>query len=112
MTRRYLLAAATAAAETLRGQTASQSASNEDFWLQARLAFTVDRNLLNFNNGSVCPAPKIVQEAMERYWTVTNLSPSHYVDELLLPETEVIRAELAREFGCDAEELALTRNTS
>jgi isopenicillin-N epimerase len=112
MTRRYLLAAATAAAETLRGQTATQSASNEDFWLQARLAFTVDRNLLNFNNGSVCPAPKIVQEAMERYWTVTNLSPSHYVDELLLPETEVIRTELAQEFGCDPEELALTRNTS
>jgi len=112
MTRRYLLAAATAAAETLRGQTAVQSASNEDFWLQARLAFTVDRNLLNFNNGSVCPAPKIVQEAMERYWTVTNLSPSHYVDELLLPETEVIRTELAQEFGCDPEELALTRNTS
>lgn len=112
MTRRYLLAAATAATETLRGQTAVQSASNEDFWLQARLAFTVDRNLLNFNNGSVCPAPKIVQEAMERYWTVTNLSPSHYVDELLLPETEVIRTELAQEFGCDPEELALTRNTS
>lgn len=112
MTRRYLLAAATAAAETLRGQTATQSASNEDFWLQARLAFTVDRNLLNFNNGSVCPAPKVVQEAMERYWTVTNLSPSHYVDELLLPETEVIRTELAQEFGCDPEEMAITRNTS
>ncbi len=112
MTRRYLFAALTAATETLRGQTATQSASHEDFWLQARLAFTVDRNFLNFNNGSVCPAPKIVQEAMERYWTVTNLSPSHYVDELLLPETEVIRTELAQEFGCDPEELALTRNTS
>ncbi|MBY0502562.1 MAG: aminotransferase class V-fold PLP-dependent enzyme [Bryobacteraceae bacterium] len=112
MTRRYLLAAATAVAETLRGQTAVESAANEDFWLQARLAFTVDRSLLNFNNGSVCPAPKVVQEAMERYWTVTNLSPSHYVDELLLPETEIVRQELAREFGCDAEEMAITRNTS
>jgi selenocysteine lyase/cysteine desulfurase len=49
---------------------------------------------------------------MHRYWTVTNLSPSHYVDELLLPETEVIREDLAREFGCSPEELALTRNTS
>jgi len=80
--------------------------------MQARMAFTVDRNLLNFNNGSLCPAPKAVQEAMERYWTVTNMSPSYYVDDMLLPETEVVRVELAREFGCDPEELALTRNTS
>lgn len=108
MTRRSILAALAPFA----GQTPQQAASNEDFWMAARLAFTVDRNLLNFNNGSVCPAPKVVQEAMERYWTVTNLSPSHYVDELLLPETEIIREDLAREFGCSPEELALTRNTS
>ena len=113
MTRRQLLAAiAAAAAQTAQGQTPEATASNEDFWFQTRMAFTVDRNLLNFNNGSLCPAPKIVQEAMERYWTVTNLSPSYYVDELLIPETEVVRTELAREFGCDPEELALTRNTS
>lgn len=113
MTRRQLLTAiAAAAVQSAQGQTPEATAANEDFWFQTRLAFTVDRNLLNFNNGSLCPAPKIVQEAMQRYWTVTNLSPSFYVDELLMPETEVIRTELAREFGCDPEELALTRNTS
>lgn len=109
MTRRALLAAL---APLAQAQTPTETAANEDFWFAARMAFTVDRNLLNFNNGSVCPAPKAVQEAMHRYWTVTNLSPSHYVDELLLPETEVIREDLAREFGCSPEELALTRNTS
>lgn len=113
MTRRSLLTALTAAAtRQLQAQSPQQAAQNEDFWLQMRLAFTVDRNLLNFNNGSLCPAPKLVQESMERYWTVTNLSPSHYVDELLGPETEVVRAELARDFGCSPEELALTLNTS
>jgi selenocysteine lyase/cysteine desulfurase len=113
MTRRQLLTViAATAAEAAKGQTAEATASNEDFWFQTRMAFTVDRNLLNFNNGSLCPSPKVVQEAMERYWTVTNLSPSFYVDEILIPETEVIRTELAREFGCDPEELALTRNTS
>jgi isopenicillin-N epimerase len=115
MTRRSVLSALAALSQMsgdLRGQTPVETAGNEDFWFAARMAFTVDRNLLNFNNGSVCPAPKVVQEAMQRYWTVTNLSPSHYVDELLLPETEVIREELAREFGCSPEELALTRNTS
>ncbi|WP_321477751.1 aminotransferase class V-fold PLP-dependent enzyme [uncultured Paludibaculum sp.] len=111
MTRRHVLAL-TAAAQTLRAQTPEQAARNEDFWFQTRLAFSVDRNLLNFNNGSLCPAPIAVQQAMERYWTVTNLSPSHYVDQLLIPETEVVRGELARDFGCSGEELALTRNTS
>ncbi len=111
MTRRSVLAALTAL-QSMQGQTPLESASNEDFWFNARMAFTVDRNLLNFNNGSVCPAPKVVQEAMHRYWTLTNLSPSHYVDELLLPETEIIREDLASEFGCSPEELAITRNTS
>lgn len=111
MTRRAILATLSALSQ-LPAQSPIESARNEDFWFTARMAFTVDRNLLNFNNGSVCPAPKVVQEAMQRYWTVTNLSPSHYVDELLLPETEVIRQDLALEFGCDPEELALTRNTS
>ena len=113
MTRRCLLTALTAAAtRQLQAQSPQQAAQNEDFWLQMRLAFTVDRNMLNFNNGSLCPAPKLVQESMERYWTITNMSPSLYVDDLLIPETEVIRAELAREFGCSPEELALVLNTS
>jgi isopenicillin-N epimerase len=111
MTRRSVITALTALSQ-LAAQTPQEAASNEDFWFAARMAFTVDRNLLNFNNGSVCPAPKVVQEAMHRYWTVTNLSPSHYVDELLIPEAEIIREDLAREFGCLPEELALTRNTS
>ncbi len=111
MTRRSVLAALTAL-QRMQAQTPLESAANEDFWFNARMAFTVDRNLLNFNNGSVCPAPKVVQEAMHRYWTLTNLSPSHYVDELLLPETDIIREDLAREFGCSPEELAITRNTS
>ncbi|MCX6612300.1 MAG: aminotransferase class V-fold PLP-dependent enzyme [Acidobacteria bacterium] len=111
MTRRSVLAAL-AALQSMQAQSPLEAASNEDFWFNARMAFTVDRNLLNFNNGSVCPAPKVVQEAMQRYWTLTNLSPSHYVDELLLPETDIIREDLAREFGCSPEELAITRNTS
>ncbi|WP_051669396.1 aminotransferase class V-fold PLP-dependent enzyme [Bryobacter aggregatus] len=108
MTRRTLLALTTA----LQAQTPEQVASNEDFWTSTRLAFTLDRNLLNFNNGTVSPAPKIVQESMERYWTMTNMSPSRYVEDLLAPEAEIIREELAREFGCGSDELALTRNTS
>ncbi|MBS1876838.1 MAG: aminotransferase class V-fold PLP-dependent enzyme [Acidobacteria bacterium] len=94
------------------GASAQKAARDEDFWFQVRHAFTVERNFLNFNNGSLCPAPKLVQEAADRYWTITNMHPSMYVDELLISQTEPVRQELAHEFGCSPEELALTRNTS
>ncbi len=84
----------------------------EDFWLQVRHAFTIDRNHINLNSGSVSPAPRSVQQAVSDYWTVMNMSPSLYVDEQLLPRLEVPRRHLAQLFGCDPEEIALTRNTS
>ena len=87
-------------------------AEDEAFWLGVRQAFTIDANQINLNSGSVSPAPRVVAEAMQRYWTVTNMSPSLYVDDLLYPEVELVRQRLAAQFGCDAEELALTRNTS
>ena len=88
------------------------TADDEAFWLGVRQAFTIDANQVNLNSGSVSPAPRVVAEAMDRYWTLTNMSPSLYVDELLVPEVELVRQRLAAEFGCDPEELALTRNTS
>jgi selenocysteine lyase/cysteine desulfurase len=100
------------AASSVANHSPEDTARNEDFWFQVRHAFTVERNFLNFNNGSLCPAPKIVQEAADRHWTITNMHPSMYVDELLIPQTETVRQELARDFGCSPEELALTRNTS
>lgn len=116
MHRRHLITALgtawAAATPSVAAESPEQAARNEDFWFQVRHAFTVDRNFLNFNNGSLCPAPKLVQEAMERHWTVTNMHPSLYVDQLLIPQVEIVRQELARQAGCHAEELALTRNTS
>ncbi len=100
------------AVASLGGQNPEEAARNEDFWLQIRHAFTIDRNSINLNNGSVSPAPRPVQQAMEDYWTLTNMSPSLYVDEMLYPQVELIRRRLAAAFGCDAEELALTRNTT
>lgn len=87
-------------------------ADDESYWLRVRQAFTIDANHVNLNSGSVSPAPRVVSEAMQRYWTMTNMSPSLYVDELLYPEVELVRRRLAAAFGCDTGELALTRNTS
>lgn len=35
----------------------------------------------NLNSGSVSPAPRVVQAAVEHYQTITNMSPSLWVDE-------------------------------
>ena len=88
------------------------AAQDEDFWFRVREAFTIDRNSVNLNSGSVSPAPRTVQTAMHQYWDITNMSPSYYVDEMLGPRIEVVRRRLAGAFGCDPEEMAITRNTS
>lgn len=89
-----------------------EAATNEDFWFEVRHAFTVDRNLLNLNNGSVCPSPTVVQEAEKRFLTVMHMQPSHYVDSMFLGHTESVREALARQLGSSPDELALTRNTT
>ena len=88
------------------------AARDEDFWFRVREAFTIDRNHINLNSGSVSPAPLPVQRAMGQYWEITNMGPSLYVDELLGPRLEVARRRLASVFGCGADELAFTRNAS
>ena len=88
------------------------AAQDEDFWFRVRESFTIDRNSINLNSGSVSPAPRTVQTAMHQYWDITNMSPSYYVDEMLGPRIEVVRRRLAGAFGCDPEEMAITRNTS
>lgn len=106
------LARVQAAGQAVAGRDPEGVARDEDFWFAVRHAFTIDRNHINLNNGSVSPAPRVVQEAMQNYLTVMNMSPSLYVDEFLEPHKEGIRTRLAGLFGCDADELAITRNTS
>lgn len=97
---------------TLPKTSAEEAAQDEDFWFRVRESFTIDRNSINLNSGSVSPAPRTVQTAMHQYWDITNMSPSYYVDEMLGPRVEVARRRLAETFGCSAEEMAITRNTS
>src|SRR5512141_2020434 len=87
-------------------------ADDEDFWAEIQNAFTLDRTLINLNNGGVSPSPRIVQEAMERYLAISNTAPVNTMWGWLEPEIESVRRRLAADFGCDPEEMAITRNAS
>jgi len=87
-------------------------ASEEEFWFQIQQAFTVDRSIVNLNNGGVSPSPKVVQDAMKRYLDYSNQAPAYTMWGVLEPEIESVRRRLAAAFGCDPEEMAITRNAS
>jgi selenocysteine lyase/cysteine desulfurase len=94
------------------GRPADSIARDEDFWLNIRHAFSVNRNMINLNNGGVSPSPKLVMESEKRYLEIQNLNPSYYMWRILEPELETVRRRLAKTFGCDPEEIAITRNAS
>ena len=87
-------------------------AANEDYWREVQQAFTLDRTIINLNNGGCCPSPRVVHEAFKRYLDVSNQAPVYHMWQVLEPNIETVRRRLAAEFGCDAEELAITRNAS
>jgi len=88
------------------------AASNEDYWGEIQRCFDADRTVINLNNGGVSPTPTHVLEAMIRDLRFTNESPVQHMWRVLEPRVESVRRDLAREFGCDAEEIAVVRNAS
>ncbi len=103
---------AQSATSGISGRPADTVARDEDFWFNVRHAFTVDRNMINLNNGGVSPAPKVVMDTEIRYLEIENLNPSYYMWNVLDPGLETVRRRLAESFGCDTEEIAITRNAS
>ena len=74
--------------------------------------FDADRTVTNLNNGGVSPAPSHVLEEIIRDLRFSNELPAHHMWQVLEPRIETVRRALALQFGCDAEELAITRNAS
>jgi len=87
-------------------------AGDEDFWFQIQKAFTVDRTIINLNNGGVSPALSAVQDSMKKYLDFSHRAPVYNMWRILEPQKEGVRRELAEVFGSSPEEIAITRNTS
>jgi selenocysteine lyase/cysteine desulfurase len=91
---------------------AARLARDEDFWEPIQRAFDINRQLVNFNNGGVSPSPSHVIDSMVRDLRFSNELPVQHMWQVLEPKVETARELLAREFGCDTEEMAITRNAS
>lgn len=88
-------------------------ASDEDYWAVVQRAFTQDRSVLNLNNGGVSPAPAVVQEAQRRHLERANFAPPPVaLWREQEPARERVRTRLAKAWGVDPEEIAITRNAS
>ena len=91
---------------------ASAVADDESYWAEIQRAFDADRTMINLNNGGCSPTPSHVLEAMIRDLRFSNELPVEHMWRVLEPRIESVRRDLASEFGCDTEEMAITRNAS
>jgi selenocysteine lyase/cysteine desulfurase len=87
-------------------------ADDESYWTEIQRAFDVDRTMVNLNNGGCSPAPTHVLDQMIRDLKFSNELPVDHMWRVLEPRIESVRRDLARDFGCDPEEMAITRNAS
>ena len=109
---RHAFAQLARATHVAGARAATAVAPDEEYWSGIQRAFDVDRTLVNLNNGGVSPAPTHVLEAMIRDLRFSNELPVEHMWRVLEPRIESVRRELAREFGGDVEEMAITRNAS
>ena len=100
-----------AASAQIAGRSADAVARDEFFWREVQHGFDSDRTLINLNNGNSCPSPRTVHAALKQYLDMSNLAPVHYRGQLE-QNKETARRRLAATFGCDPEEMAITRNSS
>ena len=94
------------------GMKADELATEEDFWYYIQQSFTSSSGMINLNNGGVSPAPKTVQDAMKRYYDLSNEAPSYFMWRILDQGREPLRKNMARLAGCSPEEIAINRNAS
>ena len=88
------------------------AAADDELWARMAQAYTVSPNILNLNNGGVSPQPKVVQDAVDRYYHLSNEAPTYYMWQILDRGREPLRRKLAQLAGVSPDEIAINRNTT
>src|SRR4030095_9833296 len=89
-TNESLAKVAEAAARTA-GAAPNDLAADETYWRDIQQAFTLDRTIINLNNGGCCPSPRVVHEAFKRYLDESNQAPVYHMWQILEPNIETVR---------------------
>src|SRR5215467_8781900 len=92
-----------AATAAVAGRSPEEVAADESYWREIQFAFTLDRTLINLNNGNQCPAPTVVHEACKRYMDSSNQAPVYHRG-MIERNIETARRRLGAEFGADPEQ--------
>ena len=90
----------------------TSAANDEELWARIGQAYTVSPSILNLNNGGVSPQPKVVQDAVDRYYHMSNEGPTYYMWQILDKGREPLRRKLADLAGTSAETIAINRNAT
>ena len=70
---------AKAAVDRVADRDPEDVARDEAFWREIQLGFTLDRSIVNLNNGGVSPSPRVVHEAYKRYLDISNQAPAYHM---------------------------------
>ncbi|MEM7503151.1 MAG: aminotransferase class V-fold PLP-dependent enzyme, partial [Pseudomonadota bacterium] len=105
------LVQAAAAAEMADSVRPGSSVRDETFWHSVAQAYDLDSRHVVMNGGGNNPLPRTVVNALCRYQRTSATQPRPHNYDLIAYRKEH-RRRLASHFGCDAEELALTRGTT
>ena len=100
-----------AASQSVADKSPEEVAKDEFYWREVQLDFKLDRTIINLNNGFTCPTPRVALESEWRYMDMINMAPIFYQGPIA-DRIQTIRWRMAEEFGCDPEEMALTRGAS
>lgn len=95
-----------------KSKTTYEITRDESLWQVIRNHYLIHPKIINLNNGAVSPQPFFVQEMQFKLTQFFNQLPSYYY--WVYPDLgrEDVRKMLAEIGGCEAEEIAICRNTT
>ncbi len=101
-----------AAARGRRGQCSGRPGGRRELLARDPAGFHARSDDHQPQQRRLLPEPRVVHEALKRYLDISNQAPVYHMWQILEPNIETVRRRLAAQFGCDPEELAITRNAS
>lgn len=89
-----------------------QVASDEDFWRAIRGDYSIKPDYINLENGYYCFMPQETLEHQIQHMRRVNYEGSYYMRNSRQRNKRFVAGKVAEIVGCDADEVAVTRNTT